>query len=278
MDTALFTKQGKYLMLALDHRASFLKFLNPQNPQAVAKEQAIEMKRKIIEPVIDILSGILIDPDYGLPAYKQLYKDKQIYPPYLLCIEKSGCRKDKTGKYTELEYTAENLKSWGASGVKLLLYFNPLLKSAEHQLKTGKKVIEEAHNNNLPVFLEIVTYESGSEKIGRSNLVLRSLEMFIASDIMPDVWKLEYPGDIQTCQKITKLVEQTPWILLTRGEKYSVFKQQLQYAVSAGAKGFLAGRALWQEAAGLTDNKLADFLQNTLLERFKEINKIVIEG
>jgi len=278
MDTALFTKQGKYLMLALDHRASFLKFLNPQKPEAVTQQQAIEAKRKIIEPIINIFSGILIDPDYGLPAYKQLFKDKQTYPPYLLCIEKSGCREDKTGKYTELEYTAKNLRSWGASGVKLLLHFNPLLKSAEHQLKTGKKAIEDAHNNNLPVFLEIVTYESGSEKIGRSNLVLKSLEMFIANNIIPDVWKLEYPGNIQTCQKITQIVGQVPWILLTRGEKYPIFKQQLQDAVSAGAKGFLAGRALWQEAAGLTDNKLADFLKNTLLERFKEINKIVIEG
>ncbi len=266
-----FQNHGKYLMLALDHRGSFRKYINPTNPDTVTDQELIETKGLIIEGVQDQFSGLLIDAEWGLPGFKNRNK------PYLLPLEKSGYT-DKAGeRVTELGYTAAGIKDMGASGAKLLLYFNPDSKTCDQQIATAKKALVDAHENNLPFFLEIVTY--GNEELGKSRAewVLRSLEMLLKENVVPDVWKLEFPGDLSTCEQITKLVGETPWILLTRGEKFAIFEKQLAEAVAGGAVGFLAGRALWQEISDYkTDSEKKEFLNTVVADRFKKISEICL--
>ena len=77
MDTQIFTKNRKYLMLAFDHRDSFKKMIDP-----FSVDTAIEIKKNIIESVYDQMSGVLIDLDYGYPAYLQINKPE--VKPFLL--------------------------------------------------------------------------------------------------------------------------------------------------------------------------------------------------
>ncbi len=168
-------------MLALDHRASFKKYINPVNPDAVSDADLIKTKAMIIESVEDQFSGVLIDIDWGLPAYAKASarQARSMDKSYLLPLEKSGYTDKKGDRITELGYTAKKIKSLGASGAKLLLYFNPQSKTCAKQIKTTKKALADAHKNNLPFFLEIVTY--GNEELGKSRAewVLRSLEMLL---------------------------------------------------------------------------------------------------
>lgn len=260
-------------MLALDHRDSFKKYVKPEALELATDEEIIKVKAMVIESLQDQFSGLLIDPQWGLPAYTSKNK------PYLLPLEKSGYTDVEGERATKLEYTAKQLKDLGASGTKLLLYFNPEANNCGEQLATAKQMLEDSHQNNLSFFLEIVTY--GNEELGksRSEWVLRSVQMLLENNIVPDVWKLEYPGDLESCKKITELVRNTPWILLTRGEKFDKFDGQLKDAVSAGAVGFLAGRALWQEIGECkTDNEKQEFLNKTVKDRFKAISEIVLNS
>jgi tagatose 1,6-diphosphate aldolase len=284
VDLTKFQDRGKFLMLALDHRGSFKKYINPGNPEAVTDQELIETKGMIIQSVQDQFSGVLIDSEWGLPALRSLplpegeLEGVGANKPYLLPLEKSGYT-DKAGeRVTELGYTAAGIKEMGASGAKLLLYFNPESKTCDQQIVTAKLALADAHDNNLPFFLEIVTY--GNEEFGKSRAewVVRSLQMLLESGVVPDVWKLEYPGDLESCKKVSQLVGQTPWILLTRGEKFVVFEKQLQNAVAAGAVGFLAGRALWQEISDYkTDLEKKDFLSTVVADRFRKIVGIVCQ-
>lgn len=260
-------------MLALDHRESFKKYINPNNPEAASEQELVQAKAMIIESVQDQFSGLLIDLDWGLPGYKSKSK------PYLLPLEKSGYMDNAGEKITELEYPAKQLKEQGASGAKLLLYFNPEAASVSQQIKTAQIALADSHANSLPFFLEIVTY--GNEELGktRAEWVLRSVEILLENNIIPDVWKLEYPGDLDSCKKISKLVGPTPWILLTRGEKFSVFEKQLTDAVAAGAVGFLAGRALWQEISDYKNEaEKNNFLLAVVKQRFQVISDIVLNS
>ncbi len=283
IDLKKFQEQGKYLMLALDHRGSFRKYINPASPEKVSVAELIKTKAMIIESVQDQFSGVLVDAEWGLPGYKSKAK------PFLLPLEKSGylpatlslarrAGTDKEGdRITELGYSAKQLKAMGAGGTKLLLYFNPESKTCAKQIKTTKKALADSHKNNLPFFLEIVTY--GNEDLGKSRAewVLRSVGMLLENKIVPDVWKLEYPGDMDSCKKITELVGSTPWILLTRGDSFEHFAKQLQDAVTVGAVGFLAGRALWQEISNYkTDEEKKKFLNTVVADRFRTISKICL--
>ncbi len=279
MDLNKFQKNGKFLMLALDHRDSFRQLINPENPQAVAEEQIIDSKNRIINSLVDELSGLLIDEHLGLAACKEACQLK----PFLLPVEKTGFINEGGEKITELEYSVAQIKNLGSSGVKLLIYFNPTAKSAIKQLETAKKVLIDCQQNNLPFFLEIVTYTPdvqlqfhiGSGN-GKAGLVIESVRSFIEAGIVPDVWKLEYPGDKEACAEITNLVGEIPWILLTGGTTFEIFQEKLKVAIKAGAKGFLAGRALWQEGLTLQRESQEKFFSETLPARFKKLAEIAM--
>lgn len=270
MNTSAFTESGKYLMLAFDHRGSFKKFINPENPETVMDEDAMKHKKKIINCVKDQFSGILIDPDFGLEAYKSLEIDK----PFLLPAEESGYKPVGEEKINMKQYEALKLKGLGASGVKVLIYFNPEANTADQQVNFAKEILEDAHNNGMPLFLEIVTY--GTENPEK---VLKSVEYFVQNNVIPDVFKIEFPGSNYLCQKVTNLLGPTPWILLTRAVDYALFKEQLTMACENGCRGFLAGRSLWQEYFDIIDpTKIESFVSETIPSRFSEIKRIVLNS
>ncbi len=260
---------NKYLMLALDHRDGFRKIINPDNPSIVSREVAIEYKRLILNSLKDKFSACLIDEDYGLPAYKLITPPLTI--PYLLPIENTGYKDVDGERVTIIEKAADYLKELGASAVKLLVYFCPCSKSSSLQIQTALKVIEDSHNAGLPIFLEIVTYNSESE-----DRVFESVKEFMGKGAIPDVFKIEFPGSEKQCRNITDLLGDIPWILLTRGASYSMFYDQLEVASKNGCQGFLAGRSLWQELLNIKDEKEKEiFLKETLPRRFDEIKEIV---
>lgn len=268
MELTKFEKNGFYLMLALDHRESIRRLLNPTNPEEVSSQDIIELKRKIIEAVIADCSGLLIDEQYGLKAYSQRSK------PFLLPLEKTGYTEKDGERITEIEFSVSQIKEMGAEGAKLLLYFNPDLKSSKVQLHTGRQMVLECRKEKMPLFLEIVIYDPYNSKNldqKRAHLILDSLRMFLDAEVIPDVFKLEYPGDFKSCQKITEILGKISWILLTRGDTFDLFKLEYMDAVRAGARGFLAGRALWQEACKLQGEEQAKFLKYTLPERFQTL-------
>lgn len=272
MDIKIFTKNNRFLMLALDHRGSLKRLINPSSPESVTKLELIDFKARVIKALSPQFSGLLIDPEFGLPAYKKEGSSK----PFLLCLERTGFQEQEGERISQTQYKVSKLKKLGASGIKLLLYFNPQADTGELQLKLGKKLLDEAHKHNLPFFLEIVTYQSPHKTIEQPELVVSSLEMFLENQIIADVFKLEYPGNQESCREITQLLSGAPWILLTRGANFDKFKEDLGVAVEAGASGFLAGRALWQEGVNLKGEKQENFMKNILPQRFQEISEIVL--
>ncbi len=262
MQLTQFTKSDRFLMLALDHRESFLKLINPNNPTVVTKEQAVALKTEIIDSLSDQFSGLLIDAEYGLPAYQSPTA------PFLLPLERSGYTGHSGERVTTLQYQAAQLKDMGASGAKLLIYFNPDVGTAKEQLRVARAALIDCQTHDLPLFLEIVTYDPAGTEVNKTEVVPHSVQMFLDAGVRPDVFKLQYPGS--SAPALTKMLGEIPWIVLTGGQDFATFKRDLEGAKSSGAKGFLAGRALWQEVCGLGGEAKTEFLRGTLPDRFRQ--------
>lgn len=281
MDLAQFKKNGKFLMLAFDHRGSFKRLMNPQNPDSVTEEMAIALKRLVIESVYDVMSSILVDEDSGLPALKQVL-DGKVAKPFLMPLEKSGYEQKGKERLTTLVKTASQLKELGAYGAKLLLFFNPNAKSALDQIETAKRAIEDCRKSQMPLFLEPRTYDDEGkeademESQARGKIATDTLKMLIEHKIYPDVYKLEYPGSALGCQTYSAILQDfnIPWIMLTMGASFEEFTKQLEVAVLRGCVGFLAGRAVWQEVCSMQVYEKQKFLTETLPERFRIISDI----
>ena len=277
MNIDAFTNNGRILMLALDHRGSIEKML----PAAIApekkKETIINIKKLLITSLASQYSGVLMDSDYGLPAYEQAKSNSDVLSkPYLLCIEKTGYTDTDHERLTMLEYSVPELKAKGAKGVKILLFFHPDARTSPHQIELTKRVYEDCKANELPFFLEILNYSMDDKPYDASALVPRSVKIFLDQGIAADVFKLEFPGTPEACREVTNLLGQTPWILLTKGESYDGFIAGLKTAIANGARGFLAGRSIWQDFATLPEGEWEHFMQTTVKDRFHEICTIAL--
>jgi tagatose-1,6-bisphosphate aldolase len=270
---SIFEKNGKLPMLAFDHRGSFEKTMKAAYPDTdVTQEEMVDLKEKIIASVADICSGMLIDQDMGLPAYKNLH----CQTPFLLPLEKTGYTDEAGERVTELMYPPESLVENGAKGAKMLLYTNHHLPTWEKQLETTRVALETTGESNLPLFLEFVNYDANGIASGT---VVENVQAAIEAGIKPAVWKVAYPGSREECQKMTAAVGSTPWVVLTGGGTFEEFMEHYQVATEEGVAGFLAGRALWAEACTFyrDEDKLTQFLSEVLPERFRKLVAIGIE-
>ncbi len=259
------TADNIFTILAFDQRGSYRKML----PAGTGYEEAISIKREVVVTLSQKTSAVLLDNQYGLGAAM----DMRAGCGLLMSYEESGYSGDST--YRRLlfdeKWTLEKIKRMGASAVKLMAYYHPhtgaLADEIEDVIATA---IEECHRYDMPLFLEPMSYsldtnvskESAEFARTRPQVVRDTAERL--SRLKPDVLKLEFPVDAAfntdraawraECEAVSAVCT-VPWVLLSAGVDFEVFAAQAEIASSAGASGWLAGRAIWKEVATM---KLAD--------------------
>ncbi|HXZ95343.1 MAG TPA: tagatose 1,6-diphosphate aldolase [Dehalococcoidia bacterium] len=292
--------KGMMTMCAIDHRGALKKALNEQNPAAVSYQDMVDFKLDLCQTVAPFASAILLDPEYGagqaiaegfLPASKGL----------LVSMEKTGYTGDSTARITELltGWSVKKAKRMGASAVKLLIYFRPDLKDvASKQLDLVARLADQCLEEDIAFLVEPVSYlvwekerinrgEASSKKFAeiKPGLVMETARQITALPI--DVLKAEFPADIKfeqdegkllgLCQELNQ-ASRLPWVLLSAGVDFNSFEKQVEIACKAGASGFLAGRALWQEGAPIRSRKeRMNFFRNTAAPRLQKLAKIADE-
>jgi len=280
--------RGVMTMCAIDHRGALKRSLNEKNPDAVSYQDMVDFKLDLCQAVAPFASAILLDPEYGaaqaiaaglLPGSKGL----------LVSMEKSGYTAESVGRVTTLlpGWSVKKAKRMGASALKLLIYYRPDLKGlASRQLDLVAGLAEECIEEDIALLVEPVSYpvESDGESAEafariKPELVIETAEQITALPI--DVLKAEFPADMKFEQDEERLMglcreldraSRRPWVLLSAGVDFDSFRKQVEMACKAGASGFLAGRALWQEGAriGSRQERLA-FFKNTAAPRLKEL-------
>jgi tagatose 1,6-diphosphate aldolase len=283
--------KGIMTMCAIDHRGALKRALNEENPDTVTYQDMVDFKLDLCQAVAPFASAILLDPEYGagqaiamslLPGTKGL----------LVSVEKTGYTGDNTARITELlpGWSVNKAKKMGASAVKLLIYFRPDLRDvASKQLDLVAKLADQCIEEDIAFLVEPVSYPAKESEVDpknfaevKTNLVIETARQITALPI--DVLKAEFPADIGFEQDEGKLLElcrelnrasRLPWVLLSAGVGFESFRKQVKIACKAGASGFLAGRALWQEGAQIHNrDERMRFFQNTAAPRLKELAEL----
>jgi tagatose 1,6-diphosphate aldolase len=284
-------RRGILAMCAVDHRGSLQQALEATMSSAVTFQDMVDFKLDLCRAVAPWASGILLDPIYGvtqsislgaLPGHTGL----------LVSIEETGYTTEGSARITRLlpDWGIGQVKRIGASAVKLLIYFRPDLKDvASSQLNLVARVAEECLVEDIPLLVEVVTYPVVEEKEDpagfarrKPELVIESARMFTSLPI--DIYKAEFPADMSYetdearlgmyCRELNEAC-QVPWVLLSAGAGFVLFRKQVEIASKAGASGFLAGRALWQEATRMhTRDERKRFFESITVRRFREITAI----
>jgi tagatose 1,6-diphosphate aldolase len=280
--------KGIMTMCAVDHRGALKRALNEKSPDAVSYQDMVDFKMDLCQSVAPFASAILLDPEYGagqaiaaglLPASKGL----------LVSMEKTGYSGDNNARVTELVpgWSVKKAKRMGASAAKLLIYFRPDLEDvASKQLDLVAELADQCVEEDMAFLVEPVSYpvEEGGASTRefsqmKPELVIETARQLTALPI--DVLKAEFPADIRfetdegkllgLCRELNN-ASRLPWVLLSAGVDFESFKKQVELACKAGASGFLAGRALWQEGARIPlREERMDFFQNTAAPRLRDL-------
>ena len=193
----------------------------------------MEYKEKVSQFLTPYASAILLDPEYGLPAARRRSKDAGL----LLAYEQSGYDKSVPGRLPRLldDFTVERLKKSGADAVKVLLYYSPFSEAAVNAQKEAwvTSVGEECRDNDLPFFLEIVSYHDQKDEKGsefariKPDVVTRSIEEFCKAGYAVDVLKVGVPVNMNFVESTTLPRSQAVY---SREEAKSHFKRASQAA------------------------------------------------
>jgi tagatose 1,6-diphosphate aldolase len=283
--------KGIMTMCALDHRGSLRKMLNEKDPQSVSYQMMVDFKLDLCQILSPHASAILLDPIYGATqaiASGVLPKSTGL----LVSLEESGYSGDAEARITTLlpDWDVKRIKKIGASAVKLLLYYRPDLgEISSRQLDTVKRLADECSEEEIPFVVEPMSYKVGKVENDprefariKPQLVIRTAEQITAFPI--DVLKAEFPADLeyerdenkllQLCHQLNE-ISQVPWVILSAGVNFDLFYREVEIACQAGASGFLAGRALWQEATSVRSREeRLSFLETTVVKRLESLTKI----
>ncbi len=287
----LSNNKGLFMMVAMDHRGSLEKMLAGGLRKPISFEDMVDFKMEVCRATGSYCSALLLDPIYGAAQAVAA----GVVPGgtgMLVSLEESGYKGDKRARLTELlpGWGPEKIKRMGASAAKLLVYFRPDLKDiTARQLQTVREVATECLKVDLPLLVETVSYPVNEKEDDprefakiKPQLVIETARQL--SDIPMDVLKTEFPGDLdfekdearvlENCRRLDEATTH-PWVILSGGHEFKVFRREVEIACKGGASGFLAGRALWQEVVGIQSRQARiDFFDSTVVNRLAEIVKI----
>jgi len=275
------TEADVFTILAFDQRGTYRRMLPPDMPFA----QAAAIKSEVVSVLSRKSSAVLLDNEYGVAVSLHMARHSGL----LYAVEKSGYTGDGTARMIDFlpDWNVAKIKQLGGSAVKLLAYYHPEAKTASEVEATIRKIADDCHANDIPLFLEPLSYALDQnmtpEAVAaeRPQVVIETARRL--SKVGPDILKMEFPYDAahhndhgqwhDACKQVSEACA-VPWVLLSAGVKFETFSEQVRIACVSGASGFLAGRAIWKEAVTLGNTERATFLQQTALPRLETLTDI----
>lgn len=287
--------------LAIDQRPPLMHLVAKalsRDPEGVGAEVA-ELKGILSESLARAVTGILIDPHYAFPAaMPALPRETGL----MLTLEhhrfetvEGGWRKSAVIP----GWSVEQAVRMGADGLKLLAWHRPDAPQdiVEHQLNFVREVGQQCKKADRLFIFEVLPYPLPGEDPATYNAKLRQMSLEIAAAFADpgfhiDLYKLAFPGaadlvrefggsgysleDLEAdMREYTKLP--APWLLLSGGLGADQFVQMLEAALSAGARGYLAGRAVWQHPLRFYPDKtkVREALREEGLETIGRLNELL---
>lgn len=259
---------GTFAIVAMDQRNTLRRMFAAVDRQP-EPDDLVRFKADVAQALMPVASGFLLDPDFGVPAARNL-------------PERSGCgllvaaepadRGNHNGEPRTSRDPAQNaawVDSLGGDAVKFLVQMRPgrprepgAPDLVAEVLEIVEAVVADCRAAGVPSVIENLIYRLPDEaeltQSQRSDLIIESAGLLDA--LQPDLLKLEYPGSPAACRRLAKTIS-SPWAVLSAGVPFAQFREVLQISCDdGGASGFIAGRAIWKDAVGMDAEPCRRFL------------------
>ncbi len=270
---------GRFMVLAADHRDSLRVELDPDRPDEVPAAALTSFKLDLVRGLSEMATGVMLDPVYSAA---QAVVSGALSPGvgFMCALEAQGYGDPHARRTDLLEgWSVGQAARLGAAAAKLLIYYNPdVADAAERQERLVEQVAADCAAQDLPLFLEPLPYDCAPED--RPAVIVETARRL--SRLGPDVLKQPFPvanGDTDrgrwrdACAELDEAAA-VPWALLSGGDPFPVFADQLAVACEAGCSGFMVGRAVWREALAAPPASRPAVIQEVVAPRFAELRRV----
>ena len=272
---------GRFGVLAIDHRDSLRAVLAPTDPHSVSAADITDLKRELVGALAAGATGVMLEPEYSIPQLLDGTLPDGV--GFTAALEAQGyAAAPETAATRILEgWSVAAAAASGAAAAKLLVLYRPDRPHGAAQERVAAEILDECRRVGIPLVLEPLFYGL-DDPSARRRLVIETVERFAAMD--PHLLKLPFPVDpvdepnrsvwAEACADITAHCHM-PWTLLSGGGSYESYRDQLAAAVSSGCSGFMAGRALWGEAALAPPTDRSRIIAEVVVPRLAELRSLL---
>ncbi len=260
------TDAGRRLaILAMDQGGSLRSMLSAAGrPHGDPDLRAFKVD--VVAALSPLATGVLLDSEWGIPAVRAA---GALAPDVGLLVSADPARRQTHGSEPRTVHDPSRGAAWaaglGGSALKFAVRWRPDRPVADgvdlaaEAFEAATAVVADCRTAGLPCVIEPLVHALPGETLtaaGKEALVVESARRLAA--LQPDLLKLEWPGPAG-CREVTRSLDGVPWALLSAGVPFETFVQHLRTAVRSGARGFIAGRAIWSEATTMDSDERRSF-------------------
>ena len=254
---ALARPGGAFAMLALDQRESLRTMLagNANAGEAVPDEALTRFKVDAARILSPFASAVLLDVELGL---RPVLDAGALAPGSGLIVAADRLEQPPGGivedtSVDELVFD-DPLVAERADAYKLLVIWRRGRDRAR-RAATVRAFLDACRERGRPAIVEgIIRPEPGQQLTAADHAELVREAALELTDLGPDLYKAEVPSlglaaddEIADASRRVTDALPCPWVVLSNGVRPDRFDDAAVAACHGGAKGFLAGRAIWME-------------------------------
>jgi sulfofructosephosphate aldolase len=242
-------------MVAMDQRES-LRTMFREHGFDDSDERMRRFKTAVARELAPHASGFLIEPDF-VDDVRPYVARGLILAVDLLEQERGGIVEDT--RLDEIDTVPD-----GVVAIKLLVIWRDDDRRRERIEMCERFVALAERLGVLSVLEPVVRHDHQIEEAARELGATR-----------PSLYKCQAPreGDIVARCNLVSHVLPVPWVVLSQGVPRDEFPQAVEDACKGGARGFLAGRALWTNTLDADDP--TELLRTQSVPRLQELIEIV---
>jgi sulfofructosephosphate aldolase len=250
-------------MLALDQRESLRTMLagHVDAGEAVPDEAVTTFKVDAARILSPFASAVLLDVAFGL---RPVLDAGALAPGSGLIVAADRLEQPPGGivEDTSVDESVfdDPLIAERADAYKLLVIWRRRRDRAQ-RAATVRAFLDACHERGRPAIVEgIVRPDPGERHAPARHAELVHEAALELTDLGPDLYKAEVPSlGLAVDDEITEAAQRVtdalacPWVVLSNGVRPDRFDDAAVAACRGGAKGFLAGRAIWMESIATDD-------------------------
>jgi len=273
---------GGFAMLAVDQREAMRSmFVTAGAKPPVSDQTLTDFKVNAAKILSPFASAILVDQQF---CYRQVVEQRAVAQSCAMIVAAdafipgNGIPVDSVE--IDRQVDAQAVRDNGGKALKLLVLWRSD-EDPQQRLDMVKDFNHLCHAHGLLSIIEpVVRPPRRGDNFDREQAIIDAAKEL--GDSGADLYKVEMPlhGNgpqaalLAASRKLNEQISM-PWVILSSGVDEKLFPRAVSVAMTAGASGFLAGRAVWSSVVGLPDTGL--MLRDISAPKLQRLGEIVDE-